>query len=81
MKAIAWETDAKFLDSMDASELGQVLDTIGKYYVPTHEWTSEVEMTTTVPVRSDLGVVLMFVASAFVLALWIGNYRHYKTSF
>lgn len=81
MKAIAWETDAKFLDSMDATELGQVLDTIGKYYVPTHEWTSEVEMTTTVPVRSDLGVVLMFVASAFVLALWIGNYRHYKTSF
>lgn len=81
MKQIALDTNAKFLDSMDSTELRQVLDTVGKYYVPTHEWTSEVEMTTTVPVKFDLGVVLMFVASAVVVALWIGNYKHYKTSF
>lgn len=81
MKRIAYDTDAKFLDSMDSAELRQVLDTIGKYYVPTHEWTSEVEMKMTIPVKSDLGVVVMFIASALVVALWIGNYRHYKTSF
>lgn len=81
MKKIASDTDGKFMDSMTSAELGQVLDTIGKYYVPTHEWNSEVEIKTTIPVESDLGVVLMLIASAFVLTLWVGNYRHYKTSF
>lgn len=81
MRQIASETDGKFMDSSSSAELRSVLDLVGKYYVPTHEWSSEVEIKTTIPVRTELGFLLMFVASGFVLALWVGNYRHYKTAF
>lgn len=81
MKRIAGETDGKFMDSTSVEELKDVLDLVGKYYVPTREWSSKVEIKTTIPVRTELGVILMFGATAIVLALWIGNYKHYKTSF
>jgi len=81
MRQIANETEGRFMDSSSSAELKDVLDIVGKYYVPTHEWSSEVEIKTTIPSRTELGVILMFVASAFVVALWIGNYKHYKTSF
>jgi Mg-chelatase subunit ChlD len=81
MKAVAADTKGKFLDSSNMDELGSMLDMIGKYYVPTHEWNSTVNIKTTLPVQISLGQVLMLVATAFVLALWAGNYKHYKTSF
>jgi Mg-chelatase subunit ChlD len=81
MKQIADATNGKFMDSTNSDELKDVFDLIGKYYVPTHEWSSLVEIKTTTPVRAALGLWLMFVAAGFVVALWVGNYRHYKTSF
>ena len=81
MRQIAAETSGKFMTSGDVEELRSVLDLIGKYYVPTHEWSSTVEVKTTIPVRNGLAFALMCVAAAFVVALWIGNYKHYKTSF
>jgi len=81
MRQIANQTQGRFMDSTNIEELRDVLNIIGKYYVPTHEWSSKVEIKTTVPVRTALGFILMSVAAAFVLVLWIGNYKHYKTSF
>jgi len=81
MRRIAYETQGKFMESANVAELKDVLDILGKYYVPTHEWSSMVEIQTTIPARTQLGMMLMFAATAFVIALWIGNYRHYKTSF
>ncbi len=81
MRQIAIGTQGKSLGSSSLEELRDVLNIIGKYYVPTHEWSSMVEIETTIPVRTDLGFVLMFVATAFVVTLWLGNYKHYKTSF
>ncbi len=81
MKQIATDTGGKYIDSMTSADLRQALDTIGKYYVPTHEWSSEVQIKTTIPTKSDLGAVLMLVASAFIIGLWVGNYKHYRTSF
>jgi len=81
MRQIANETKGKFMASASLEELRDVLNIIGKYYAPTHEWSSKVEMKTTIPVRTELGLILMFVVVAFILALWLGNYRHYKTSF
>lgn len=81
MKEIARQTRGKFLDSSSPQELRSVLDILGKYYVPTHEWSSEVEITTTIPSKIELGFILLYAASAFVIVLWIGNFRHYKTSF
>jgi len=81
MRSIADATHGKFMSSTSVEELRDILNTIGKYYVPTHEWSAKVQVKTTVPVRTELGFMLMFGAAAVVLALWIGNYRHYKTSF
>lgn len=81
MRQIAAGTNGKFMDSSSPEQLRDVLDILGKYYVPTHEWSSEVEIKTTIPSKMELGFILLFVASAFVIALWIGNFRHYKTSF
>lgn len=81
MRSIANEAKGKFMDSTSIEELRNILDIIGKYYVPTHEWSAKVEVKTTVPNQTELGFILMFGAAAFVLALWIGNYKHYKTSF
>lgn len=81
MRQVADETEGKYMDSSNSDQLREILILVGKYYVPTHEWSSEVEIKTTVPMRIELGFILMFVASAFVLALWIGNYKHYKTAF
>jgi len=81
MRQIADETNAKFMESTDIEELRKVLDVISKYYVPTHEWSSKVEVKTTVPSKTDLGLIFMCAAAALVLALWVGNYKHYKTSF
>jgi hypothetical protein len=81
MRQIADETNGKFMDSTSSEELRDVFSVIGKYYVPAHEWSSLVEIKTSIPVKTELRFLLMFVAAGFVLALWIGNYRHYKTSF
>lgn len=81
MKRIADETNGKFMDSASVEELKDVLDIVGKYYVPTHEWSSKIEIKTTIPVRTELGFMLMFGVTVLVLALWTGNYKHYRTSF
>jgi len=81
MRQIAEETQGKFMYSTSTEELRDVLDIIGRYYAPTHEWSSKVEIKTTIPVRTKLEFVLMLAATAVVFALWVGNYRHYKTSF
>jgi len=81
MRQIANETKGKFMDSTSSEELRDVFNVIGKYYVPAHEWSSLVEIKTTMPVKTELKFILMIVAAGFVVALWIGNYRHYKTSF
>lgn len=81
MRQIADETKGKFMNSTSSEELRDVFNVIGKYYVPAHEWSSLVEIKTTIPVKTELRLVLMVVAAGFVVALWIGNYRHYKTSF
>ena len=81
MRQIANSAHGKFMDSTSLEELREILNIIGKYYVPTHEWSSIVEIKTTIPIRVELGFMLMFGTTAFVLALWIGNYKHYKTSF
>jgi len=81
MRQIAAETKGKYMDSTSSDQLREVLTLMGKYYVPTHEWSSQVEVSTTVPIRSEIGFILMFIASAFILVLWVGNYRHYKTAF
>jgi len=81
MRQIADETHGKFMDSISSEELANVLDIIGKYYVPTHEWSSVIEIKITIPRRTELGFFLMLIATAFILALWFGNYKHYKTSF
>jgi len=64
-----------------SQELRNVLDIMGKYYAPTHEWSSKIEVKTTIPSRTELGFMLMFGATAAILALWLGNYKHYKISF
>lgn len=81
MRQISNETQGKFMDSTSSEELRNVLNIIRKYYVPTHEWSSMIEIKTTIPIRTGLEFALMFVATGFILALWIGNYKHYKTSF
>jgi Mg-chelatase subunit ChlD len=81
MRQIALQAHGKFMSSSSLSHLEDVLTVMGKFYTPTYEWSSEVEIKTTIPSRTELGFILMFVAAAFILALWIGNYRHYKTSF
>jgi len=81
MRQIARDAQGRFMDSTNFQELKDVLDILGKYYVPTHEWSSEVEVKTTIPSKTELGFILLFVASTFIIALWIGNFKHYKTSF
>jgi len=81
MRQIAQQTKGKFMTSSNLAELRDVLTLMGKFYTPTYEWSSEVEIKTTIPSRTELGFILMFIASAFIITLWIGNYRHYKTSF
>lgn len=81
MRQIAIGTLGKFMESSNAEELRNILSLIAKYYVPTHEWSSVVEIKTTIPSRTELTFLLLLVASGFLIMLWIGNYRHYKTSF
>lgn len=81
MREVADETQGRFMDSSSLEELRNVLNIMGKYYVPTHEWSSKVELKTTIPIRTELGSMLMLAATAVIFALWVGNYRHYKTSF
>jgi hypothetical protein len=58
-----------------------MLDFLGKYYVPTKTWSAKVAITTTIPERRELGSILIIGAALVILTLWIGNYRHYRTSF
>jgi len=81
MKSVADETQGEFLGSRSAEELKEALDFIGKYYVPTHTWSAKVEVKTTIPSRRELGTPLMLAATAVILTLWVGNYKHYRTSF
>lgn len=81
MRQIAQQAKGKFMTSSSLTELKDVLTVMGKFYTPTYEWSSEVEIKTTIPSRTELGFILMFIAAAFILTLWIGNYKHYKTSF
>lgn len=81
MEWIAYETGGKFLRAGDVGGLLEVLDVIGKYYAPTHAWSEDVEITTTIPVKRELGTALMLMALATLATLWMGNYIHYKTAF
>lgn len=81
MRRAADTTGGEFLASGSVEGLKDVLDLVGKYYAPTHTWSADVEVKTTIPVRRELGSMLMIGAALIILALWIGNYRHYRTAF
>ena len=81
MQMVADETGGDFTESKSADELKDVLDLVGKYYAPTHTWSAKVKIKVTVPNRMELGSILMLGATAVIIGLWIGNYKHYKTSF
>lgn len=81
LKRIAEETNGKFMHSTSIEELQNVLATLAKYHTPTSAWNATVEIKTTIPQRMELGTILMFCALIFILVIWIGNYKHYKTWF
>ncbi len=81
LERIAEETEGEYLESHSINELKALLDFLGKYYAPTNTWTAEVEIKTTIPEREELSSILMVAAAAIITVLWIGNYRHYRTSF
>lgn len=81
MERVANETGGEFMESQSADALKDILDIVGKYYAPTHTWSEKVEIKVTIPSRMELGSILMLGAAAVVIGLWIGNYKHYKTSF
>ncbi len=81
LERIAEETDGDFLESGSIEEFKALLDFVGKYYAPTNTWSAEVEIKTTIPIREELSSILMVVAAVIIGTLWIGNYKHYRTSF
>lgn len=81
LERIAEETDGDFLESGSIEEFKALLDFVGKYYAPTNTWSAEVEIKTTIPIREELSSILMVAAAAIIAMLWIGNYKHYRTSF
>jgi len=81
LQRVAEETGGEFLEPTSLEELKAMLDFVGKYYVPTQTWNAKVEIKTTIPERRELSSILMVGAAVIILALWIGNYRHYRTSF
>jgi len=81
MRVIAEATQGKFMDSTSTQGLKNVLNIVGKYHTPTNPWSAKVEVKTTIPSRTELTPLLMLAAAAVILALWTGNYKHYKTSF
>lgn len=78
---IADETNGKFMYFTSTEELRSVLDILAKYHTPTSAWSTTVEIKTTIPLRTELGHILMFGAAIVIILLWIGNYKHYKTWF
>jgi Mg-chelatase subunit ChlD len=78
---IADETNGKFMYFTSTEELRSILDILAKYHTPTSAWSTTVEIKTTVPLRTELGHILMFGAAIAIILLWIGNYKHYKTWF
>ncbi|UCH69623.1 MAG: VWA domain-containing protein [Candidatus Bathyarchaeota archaeon] len=81
LQTIAEETGGEFIASSSVKELEAMLDFLGKYYVPTKTWSAKVDITTTIPERRELGSILIIGAALIILTLWIGNYKHYRTSF
>jgi Mg-chelatase subunit ChlD len=81
LQLIANETGGIPMSSTNSDELRNVLELLAKYHTPTREWSSQVEIKTTIPQRAELGHVLMLGAVAVILLLWVGNYKHYKTWF
>lgn len=81
MSWVAEKTNGEFMEASNADELRTVLDIVGKYHTPTHSWVANVEIKTTVPSRIELGPMLMLAATITIVVLWVGNYKHYKTSF
>jgi len=78
---IAEETNGRFMESTSIEELGNVVDALSKYYLPTKVWSTKVDIKTTITQRMELGHILMFGAVMVILLLWIGNYKNYKTWF
>jgi Mg-chelatase subunit ChlD len=81
LQKIANETGGKFMESTDYEELQNALDVLSKYHTPTSTWNAKVEIKTTVTQKADLGYILMIGAVMFIIFLWVGNYKHYKTWF
>jgi len=80
LEQIAEKTNGKFMRSTSVEELRNVLATLAKYHTPTNACNASVKRVA-IPQRIDLGNMLMLVAALFILTIWIGNYRHYKTWF
>lgn len=81
LQTVAEETGGEFIASTSVEELEAMLDFLGRYYVPTQTWRAKVEIKTTIPERRELGSLLMVGAAIIILILWMGNYKHYRTSF
>ncbi len=81
LERIADETQGAFLESSSSNELKAMLEFVGKYYAPTNTWSAQIEIKTTIPMKQELSSILMIAAAAIITVLWIGNYKHYRTSF
>jgi Mg-chelatase subunit ChlD len=81
LEQIAEGTNGKFMQSSEIDELRNVLVALAKYHTPTSAWKTTVEIKTSIPERMELGTPLMFGALTFIILIWIGNYKHYKTWF
>ncbi len=81
LQTVAEETGGESLEPRSLEEFGAMLNLLAKYYVPTYTWNAKVEIKTTIPDRKELGHLLMVGTAIIILALWMGNYKHYRTSF
>jgi Ca-activated chloride channel family protein len=81
LELIASKTGGKSMEATSAAELEEVIDTLTKYYLPTNTRSSNIEVKTTIPERMELGYIPLLAATLVIILLWIGNYKHYKTSF
>lgn len=81
LELVANKTGGKSMEASSAAELEDVLDTLTKYYLPTNTRSTDIEVTTTIPSRMELGYIPLLAATLVIILLWVGNYKHYKTAF
>lgn len=81
LRQIAETSGGTYAEVGDLNRLSDALDTLSKYYTPTHTWNVELEVKTTIPTTQTYGPLLILVATILLGSLWVGNYRFYKTTF